>query len=473
MASKSSGGEAMKLSTLKKLVAEGESQRLEFKTSTSDLRGAMETVCAFLNAAGGELLFGVGSDGRIRGQSISDNTLRELAAEIARIEPLANIDIQRIKISDTNEVLALRTTGHPSAPYTYNGRAFRRVTSTTKLMPQSEYHRRLLERDQSQQRWENQLADNYDLRDLDQKEIRRTVREGLDSGRIQSSITGAGETLRRLHLIRGHRPIQAAIVAFAKDVEPYYPQCCLRMARFKGIVKTEFLDQRQMSGHAFRLLEEALLFLRRHLPIAGRFAPGVMERQDEPLFPLLALREALVNAFCHRDYSVTGGAVSIAIFDNRLEIASTETLPYGLTVADLKTEHTSRPRNPLLAEVFYRRGLIERWGRGTQRLVELCVEAGHPEPEFEERIGEVVVRFLPSAYIPPHRISHDLTERQRRILHALSGGGRCRLSEILAAFDDPPPRTTIKDDLRMLRDWGLVESGGRGPGARWWLRIVP
>jgi hypothetical protein len=82
-------------------------------------------------------------------------------------------------------------------------------------------------------------------------------------------------------------------------------------------------------------------------------------------------------------YSIAGEVVSIAIFDNRLEIASTGTLPFGLTEEDLKREHTSRPRNPLLAEVFYRRGLIERWGRGTQRLVELCVEARHPEPEFE------------------------------------------------------------------------------------------
>jgi ATP-dependent DNA helicase RecG len=83
------------------------------------------------------------------------------------------------------------------------------------------------------------------------------------------------------------------------------------MVRFKGVFMTEFLDQRQVLGHGFVLLEEALLFLRRHLPVAGRIQPGLFERADEPLFPLIALREALVNAICHRDYTHAGGAVSL------------------------------------------------------------------------------------------------------------------------------------------------------------------
>ena len=113
------------------------------------------------------------------------------------------------------------------------------------------------------------------------------------------------------------------------------------MARFRGVTKDEFLDQQQLTGHAFELLREADLFLRRHLPVAGRFEPGVLERIDEPLFPPLALREALVNALCHRDYSIAGGAVSVAIYDDRLEISSTGLLPFGLTVADLKRDHES------------------------------------------------------------------------------------------------------------------------------------
>jgi ATP-dependent DNA helicase RecG len=141
---------------------------------------------------------------------------------------------------------------------------------------------------------------------------------------------------------------------FGREFLPHYPQCQLRLARFRGTDKNEFLDQRQLHGHAFDLLSEAMQFLTRHLPVAGRIEPGVFERVDEPLFPPIALREALVNAFCHRDYAQAGGAVSVAIYDDRLEIWSSGELPLGMKVEDLKREHLSRPRNPLIAEVFYR-----------------------------------------------------------------------------------------------------------------------
>jgi len=162
--------------------------------------------------------------------------------------------------------------------------------------------------------------------------------------------------------------------------------------------------------------------------------------------------------------------VSIAIFDDRLEISSTGLLPFGLTVDDLKRSHDSKPRNPLLADVFYRRGLIERWGRGTQKIIELCVQAGHPEPEFEERAGQVIVRFIPSGYTPPHRVSHDLTERQRRILHILRDGKRLRAGEIRSQLTPTPSATVLRDDLNLLRSLGLIEGTGHGAGARWWLQ---
>ena len=84
------------------------------------------------------------------------------------------------------------------------------------------------------------------------------------------------------------------------------------MARFKGTTKTEFLDNRQLHGHAFHILDEAMHFILRNIPIAGRIEAGKLERQDTPLYPPLALREALVNALCHRDYAIAGGAVNVA-----------------------------------------------------------------------------------------------------------------------------------------------------------------
>jgi len=285
----------------------------------------------------------------------------------------------------------------------------------------------------------------------------------------ESTGSDIGDILEQLGLIPNSRPNQAAVVLFGTRFIPDYPQCQLRLARFRGVSKSEFLDQRQIEGHAFLLLEEAMLFLRRHLPVAGRIVPGLFEREDEPLFPLEALREALVNAFCHRDYTIAGGAVSLAIYDDRLEIWSDGTLPFNLKPEDLKRDHTSRPRNPIVAQVFYLRGMIERWGRGTQKIVELCVKAGHPEPEFGEQAGSVWVRFLPSGYIAPHRVAHDLTGRQREILHVLSGKPSLPLREIRTRINNPPSDRRLREELLHLKKLGLLSSSGHGRGATWSL----
>jgi ATP-dependent DNA helicase RecG len=417
-------------------------------------------------------VFGVTPEGRIAGQDISDKTLRELADMLRRFEPPASIEQIRVEIGDGKEVLVLSAASDPeSRPYALNGRPYQRVSSTTSIMPQETYQRLLNERAHSRMRWENQLTEGYELSHLDHEEILRTVRLGVAAGRLpESTGSNISDILDRLGLLKEGRLNRAAVVLFGIRFIPDYPQCQLRMARFRGVDKSEFLDQRQIDGHAFSLLEEAMLFLRRHLPVAGRIVPGLFEREDEPLFPLEALREALVNAFCHRDYAIVGGAVSLAIFDDRLEIWSDGTLPFGLKAEDLKRDHPSRPRNPVIAAVFYLRGIIERWGRGTQKIVELCVKAGHPEPEFGERAGAVWVRFLPGGYIPPHRVAHDLTERQREVLHMLSTSPFLAFRDIRQTVSNPPPDRTLREDLIHLKRLGLIESDGFGRGAIWRLK---
>ena len=113
---------------------------------------------------------------------------------------------------------------------------------------------------------------------------------------------------------------------------------------------------------------------------------------DDPLYPPIALREALANAFCHPDYAIGGGSVAVAIYDDRLELTSSGALHSGLTTDMLLEPHESLPWNPLIAQVFYRRGIIERWGRGTIKMLELAASAGLPRPEIEDSGGCVTVR---------------------------------------------------------------------------------
>jgi ATP-dependent DNA helicase RecG len=463
----------MILADIQRIAVQGESETVEFKSSTSQLPRAGKALCGFLNCCGGMLFFGIDPDGGVTGQIVSDRTLQDVAALLRGFEPQPTITTQRVLLpGSSREILVLEAqTRADLVPFVFEGRAYERIGTTVSVMPQTRYQELLLNRSHSKNRWENQPADGYRLGDLDEEEILRTARLGIASGRMpELSGTDPAEILDRLGFRVEGRLLNAAVVAFGRRFLPAFPQCQLRMARFKGTDKAEFLDQSQLLGHGFQLLEEALLFLRRHLPVAGRVQPGIFERIDEPLFPLEALREALVNAFCHRDYSYPGGSVSLALFDDCLEIWSEGSLPFGITIEDLKCDHLSRPRNPLIAEAFFRRGLFERWGRGTQKIIELCTRAGHPTPEFLEQNAAVGVRFLPVGYIAPLRVSHDLTPRQREILLLLAGKETTPLRTIRAGLENPPAHRTLQDDLAHLRRLGLIDSGGHGRGAAYWLR---
>ena len=155
------------------------------------------------------------------------------------------------------------------------------------------------------------------------------------------------DVLDRLGLRKGGKLLRAAVVLFGKTFLPDYPQCELRMARFRGLDKTEFLDQRQLRGPAFKLLEEAEIFCQRHFPLPGKIVPSQMRRVETPLIPPDAMREILVNALVHRDYSIAGGAVSLAIFDDRVEVWSAGKYPSGITPESLTRAHLSVQRNPI------------------------------------------------------------------------------------------------------------------------------
>ena len=331
----------------------------------------------------------------------------------------------------------------------------------------------LLERVHGEQRWENHPAAGWSLADLDVTEIVRTVEEAIRRGRTEDPGTREPEQLLQgLGLVKGGVLLRAAVVLFGRvdRLEADYPQCMLRVARFRGTDRSEFIDNRQFHGNAFDLLLKAERFLRESLPVAGRVVPGLFERVDDPLYPPIALREALANAFCHRDYSIGGGSVAVGIYNDRLEVTSSGTLHFGLTADALFEPHESLPWNPLIARVLFRRGIIESWGRGTIKMAELAVGAGLPRPEIEVTPGAVVVRFRPGGYQAPNRVATNLSARQQEVLEILAGSqGGLALRQIRSLLDPPARAWEIKSDLALLRQLGLISTSGHARGARWFL----
>ena len=147
---------------------------------------------------------------------------------------------------------------------------------------------------------------------------------GIENGRLPESIienTSIPVLLDKLDLADNGSFKNAAAILFAKKTSNHFPQCKLRLARFKGITRSEFIDNAQIEGNIFVLFDEAMSFLFKHLSLSGKIIKA--EREEELTVPYKALREAVINAFCHRDYSNPGGSAGIAIYDDRVEIINT------------------------------------------------------------------------------------------------------------------------------------------------------
>ncbi len=295
----------MKLKQIKELVKQGESSTLEFKKSTAQLRSAFETICAFLNGSGGIVIIGVTDSGNIIGQEVSDRTKQEIASLISELEPPAQsqINVSYVPIDDKNQLIVIQVKVGDHLPYVFNGRPYHRIQSTSPKMPQHRYEQLIIERGQLNHAWEEMLAPEYSLEDLDHEEIYKTVADGIRENRIPASAQrdNIKKILQRLNLIKENKLKLAAVVLYAKQDSLKLVQCMIKMARFKGIDKLgEFIDNQQVYGNAFQLLAAVDAFFRRHLPIASFFKPDQFKRIDKPALPVMALREALINSICHR-----------------------------------------------------------------------------------------------------------------------------------------------------------------------------
>jgi len=384
------------LKQLSALLRQGEGPALEFKRSTGELKEGMRTICAFLNGSGGTVLFGVRPDGTIEGQEVSDKTLRDIAQAADRFEPPAHVSIHRVKAKSGCDAIAVAVEGgREMRPFVYEGHAYERVSSTTRRMPQPKYERLLVERGHAKRRWENLPAEGLALKDLDRKEILRTRELAIQQNRISPDTSrDVGEILDRLGLRIDGVLTHAALMLYGKRFLPNYPQCLLKLGRFRGTEITgEIVDNRQEHMNAFAMVREGMEFLKRTMPLGARFPAGEVFREDRFPVPLEALREILLNAVMHRDYSHYSGHVAIVVFDDRIEIRSYGRLPNGVTVKQLSGKHISKPTNPLIAGAFHRTGAVEVWGRGTNRVIEMCKKHGAAPPTFEEMQGFLIVTF--------------------------------------------------------------------------------
>ncbi|MGB9727711.1 MAG: RNA-binding domain-containing protein [Nitrososphaeria archaeon] len=366
---------------IKKFLLVGESEKVKFKNSLSEEDEILETICAFLNSSGGTILVGVDDNGNIVGVDIGKKTVEDLINKIKfSIEPMVIPQIEIFKSDDKN-IVAIKVLEGMDKPYFLKGVVYKRFGKTNQKVSREMLERMIVEKHKELVSFEERSLD-VDFKDFDEGKIKDFVSVVKDVRNIDLIYSTVEEFLERLGLIRNGKPTYGAVLCFFKYPQIHVPYAIVKCGRFKDSI---VIDDKEYGGDLISQVKESLGFLKNHIN-SFYTVDESGKRIENYEIPVWVLREVLVNAIVHRDYSIPSPTY-VKVFDDRIEVINPGNLLPPLTTEDLKREHPSILRNQKIANIFFLYGYVERWGYGTNRIIELCAKNGLKEPEFIEDKG--------------------------------------------------------------------------------------
>jgi len=432
---------------------------LEFKSQVGSF-GA--DICAFANTNGGVIIFGVKDDGQLVGVQGHEEDISSVAEEC---EPPLRPDVKQFQVNGKNVLVA--TIKQSMNLHSLSGKVYRRVGSTNRPLSGSE----ILKEGQKLNKinFGKQACKEATLEDISKEKLEWFLRKAnSERNRGIDSNLPVNEALNKLDLLKGDQLTNAAVLIFGKRPQKFFLQAEIRCARFKGRkIANEFIDMKVFQGTLSEQIDRAGHFVMQHIEKSAKTIPGQVAREEKWEYPLEAVREAITNAVAHRDYFTTGN-VQVRIFDDRLEVWNSGSLPEGMTIEDLKGKHKSRPQNPSLARLLFLIGYIEQWGSGTNKMIELCDQSGLPEPKFEEEAGNFVVTFQKSKLTEGRLEQSDLNDRQKKAIKYLQEHKKIT-SGSYQELNNTSARTARRD-LSNLVEKELLERRGKGQSIHYILK---
>lgn len=360
-----------------------------------------------------------------------------------------------VEIVDERKIIVVDVAEYEQKPVFAFGRAFVRVGKSNQKLGSEGI--RNLALNTSKIYWDGQACVGADLEDIDEGKLRWFLKGAKYERRLDlDPDTSVRETLEKLYLLRDEIPTNAAILLFGKDPQRFFGHSEIRCARFKGTKPLEFIDMKVFGGNLIDQREDAVEFVKEHIKLHAKIVG--LERVETWEYPIDALREAVTNAICHRDYEEYAN-VQVRIFDDRIEIWGCGSLPEPLTVDDLKQSHRSILRNPLIGKCLFLIKFIEHWGTGTNRIIDACVAHGLPEPVFEELSGSLVVT-LRKMFTKESLRDMNLNERQIKAVLYVEEKGSITNKEYQTLFD--VSRVTATRDLTLLEGRNILKRIGKG-----------
>lgn len=437
----------------------------DFKSRLTNEENIAKTLIAFANGKGGKVVVGVEDKTRIpiglREEEVYryEEWITNVAFDYCHplIRPYAAKDY-----CDGKLILVVTVYPGTSKPYHLKGiplqeGTYIRVGSSNRLADPDMI--RELERQARNIGFDEELVRHYGVEIIDRDVLHRYFvvrreRRGVPVEDVDENL------LFKLRVVAREEdsvhPNYGGVILYSKDPRLLVPHSRIRCARFKGTRVEEFIDKQDLEGPIIDLVNGAMSFVKRNIRLGAKVKGVYLEEQYE--YPLDAVREAILNAVIHRDYSLKAD-IRLAIFDDLMEITSPGLLPPNITVETLGTG-VSAVRNRVIARNLKEMAMFEEWGRGTRIIRDKMQEWGLPDPEYEEVGLDFRVVLRGRGETPPTDAVR-LNERQLWILQFLRENPSITRKVVTDHFR--VSSVTASKDLNKLADLGLTSAKGKGP----------
>ena len=432
-----------------------ESQSIEYKQSWRD--EYLKWICGFANANGGSIFIGKDDNGNVVGLADAKRLLEEIPNKVRDVLGiLVDVNLQTTAQGDFIEIIV---EGHPY-PVNYKGQYHYRSGSTKQELIGTALDKFLLHK--KGKRWDGVPVPKISAKDLKQEAFDFFRKRAFKSQRIEEAVlTDSDEhLLENLQLKENDFLKRAAILLFHSNPENFVTGSYIKIGYFEADDDLRFQDE--IHGCLFEQIEKTmdLLFTKY---IKALISYDGINRVETYEYPKDAVREALLNAIAHKDYS-GGVPIQISVYFNKIFIWNEGQLPEDWTVQNLMEKHASRPYNPDIANALFRSGYIESWGRGTIKIIRACKLARIPEPIFNYNSSDFSVEFRKDIYNEEFLQSLNLNDRPVKAVLFAKVNGRITNSEYQTLNNCS--RNTASNHLAELVEKDLLKpSGQKGAGA--------
>ena len=431
-----------------------ENQNIEWKSNWHN--DYLKWICGFANAQGGKLFIGIDDHGIVTGIDNYYELLEQLPNKFRDILGVyAEVNLHSKDDKYYLEIIIPRF----DVPISVRGKYYVRTGSTLQELKGPALNEFILKR--TGKTWDDIPEPRATVNDIDKDTIDQFLYDAKIAKRINvEDDISVTDLLEKLRLLENGQLKRAAIILFGKDPSKFYPNLTVKIGKF-GDSDADLKFHEVIEGNLIQLKDRIGEMLNAKFFIHPIDFVG-MQRVERDEYPVAAVREMILNALVHRNYM--GAPTQIRLYDDNFSIWNDGSLPEGITEEDLKKVHRSKPRNPLIADVCFRGGYIDSWGRGTIKIIEACKDAELPEPVLKEEQGGFLSKILKDRFTEDQLKKLGLNDRQIEAVEYVKRNGKIT-NKNYQEMSDTSKKTSSRD-LRELVDKKILKSSGiSGAGA--------